>query len=240
MLCLYRLPLGARLRKEVAYFNIHGITRDIELHYNICWFVAASHALHPDINNYKSRIADAIKLFFQFHDQEYILKDGPMSKRYKQQQQQYAGFNQATDLDKYQSVFKLNVFTYEFDGQPYSKSNEFIADKDCINVHILVVPLTIDDDVEVHAMFIKDFDLVVGGKLCEKCNQKLFSLHSRNYQRDFERHMLKCQGPISKKKVRLDYTPVVQSRETRSQNSQINGQINTLRPRKRGKTKDKN
>ncbi|KAA6381529.1 MAG: hypothetical protein EZS28_022943, partial [Streblomastix strix] len=66
MLCVYRLPLGTKLRKEIAYFNNHGITRDIELDYNICWFVVASFALHPDIDNNKSRIADAIQLFFKF------------------------------------------------------------------------------------------------------------------------------------------------------------------------------
>lgn len=64
MLITYRLPLGTKLRKEIAYFNNHGITRDIELDYNLCWFVVASFALHPEINETKTRIADAIKLFF--------------------------------------------------------------------------------------------------------------------------------------------------------------------------------
>ncbi|KAA6393635.1 MAG: hypothetical protein EZS28_010836 [Streblomastix strix] len=207
MLCVYKLPLGTRLRKQVAYFNNHGITVDIELDFNKCSFVVTSFALHPDINNNKSRIADAVQLFFKFHDQEYIIKKGNISKTFKQQLQQYDGYNQATDLDKFQSAFKLNVFTYEFDGKTFSKTNEFIVDKEYINVHILVVSQTIDDDVELHAMFIKDLDLVVGGKLCEKCNQNYSICIVRIIEEIFERHMFKCQGPISKKKVRLDYTP---------------------------------
>jgi hypothetical protein len=64
MVATYKLPLGTKLRKEIAFFNTHGITRDLELDYNICWFLVASFALHPDIVETKSRKADAIKLFF--------------------------------------------------------------------------------------------------------------------------------------------------------------------------------
>jgi hypothetical protein len=34
---------------QLKYFDDKKITRNIDCNYNICWFIAASFALHPDI-----------------------------------------------------------------------------------------------------------------------------------------------------------------------------------------------
>ncbi|KAA6383466.1 MAG: hypothetical protein EZS28_021008 [Streblomastix strix] len=69
VIIVYEQSLGIKLRPEVQWFNQHDYTRSIDCDYNICWFIAASFQLHPEINNNKSRIVNAIELFLQFNDQ---------------------------------------------------------------------------------------------------------------------------------------------------------------------------
>ncbi|KAA6362601.1 MAG: hypothetical protein EZS28_041872, partial [Streblomastix strix] len=136
VIIVYELPLGTKLRPEVQWFNEHDYTRSIDCEYNICWFIAASFQLHPEINQTKTRIANAIDLFLQFNDQ--VHKDGG------------------------------------------------------------------DENPQVHAMFIKDIDRVVGGYLCRKCNQKLFNRTSAHFGRDLKTHLESCKGPDQQKHSKLD------------------------------------
>ncbi|KAA6399571.1 MAG: hypothetical protein EZS28_004906 [Streblomastix strix] len=207
VIIVYELPLGTKLRPEVQWFNQHDYTRSIDCDYNICWFIAASFQLHPEINNNKSRIAYAIELFQQFNDQ--VHKDGGrLNKEQKQMLKDYAGFNQDTDLEKFQQCFKLNVMTYEYDHseKQFNKSNEYIVNQEWVTTHILLAPLSIqgDDNPQVHAMFIKDIDRVVGGYLCKKCNKKLFNRASAHFCRDLKTHLESCKGPDQMKHPKLD------------------------------------
>ncbi|KAA6378792.1 MAG: hypothetical protein EZS28_025681, partial [Streblomastix strix] len=207
VIIVYELPLGTKLRPEVQWFNQHDYTRSIDCDYNICWFIAASFQLHPEINNNKSRIANAIELFLQFNDQ--VHKDGGrLSKQQKQLLKDYEGFNQDTDLEKFQQCFKLNIMTYEYDHseKQFNKTNEYIVNQEWITSHFLLAPLSIqgDENPQVHAMFIKDIDRVVGGYLCKKCNQKLFNRSSAHFGRDLKTHIESCKGPDQQKHPKLD------------------------------------
>ncbi|KAA6397481.1 MAG: hypothetical protein EZS28_006991 [Streblomastix strix] len=185
LIVVYRLPLGTKMDKICQHFNKEGITRDVDCEYKICWFIVASIALHIDIdNNNKSRVSDAIKLFLQFHD---INPSSRLNKANKQILEQYKGFNYVTDLERYQQLFKLNVITYICDDkvmktrqdqlEQFSKFEEHIIDKDNLTVNVLLVPLSLVD--EIHAMYISDI--------------------YKNYKRDLARHLKHCLGPETAK-----------------------------------------
>ncbi|KAA6374524.1 MAG: hypothetical protein EZS28_029950 [Streblomastix strix] len=222
VIIVYELPIGTKLRPEVQWFNEHDYTRSIDCKYIICWFIAASFQLHPEINNNKSRIANAIELFLQFNDQ-FHKEGGRLNKEQKQLLKDYAVFNQETDLEKFQQCFKLNVKTYEYghSEKSFNKTNEYIVNQDWQTTHILLAPLSIqgDENPQVHAMFIKDIDRVVDGYLCRKCNQKLFNRTSAHFGRDLKTHIECCKGPDQQKHPKLDklaqpFMPYLESNKT--------------------------
>ncbi|KAA6380562.1 MAG: hypothetical protein EZS28_023912 [Streblomastix strix] len=194
LIVVYRLPLGTKMDKICQHFNKEGITRDVECDYNICWFLVASFALHPEIDQTRTRVSDAIKLFLQYHD---INPSNRLNKANKQLLEQYKGFNYVTDLERYQQIFKLNVITYTCDEmkhkinsrdvEQFSKFEEHIINKDYLTINVLLVPLSHVD--EIHAMFISDID------------------KNQNYKRDLARHLKYYQGPETAKQVKLDHLP---------------------------------
>ncbi|KAA6367728.1 MAG: hypothetical protein EZS28_036745, partial [Streblomastix strix] len=206
------LPLGTKMDKICQHFNKEGITRDIDCEYNICWFIVASFALHPDIIETKSRVSDAIKLFLQYHD---INPSNKLNKANKQLLESYKGFNYVTDLERYQQIFKLNVITYTCDEmkhkinrsdvEQFNKFDEHIIDNDYQTVNVLLVPLSLID--EVHAMYISDIDKVINGKLCPNNCQMIFNTKNQHYKRDLARHLKYCQGIETAKQVKLDHLP---------------------------------
>ncbi|KAA6397770.1 MAG: hypothetical protein EZS28_006707, partial [Streblomastix strix] len=219
---VYELPFGTILRPEVQWFNQHDYTRSIDCEYNIYRFIAASFQLYLEINNNKSRVANGIELFLQFNDQ--VHKDGGrLSKQQKQMLKDYEGFNQVTDLERFQQYFNLNVMTCEYDHseKQFNKTNEYIVNQEWITTHILLAPLSMQGDVnpQVHAMFIKDIDRVVGGYLCKKCNQKLFNRTSAHFGRDLKTHLESCKSPDQVKYSKLDklaqpFMPYLKSNKT--------------------------
>ncbi|KAA6404366.1 MAG: hypothetical protein EZS28_000101 [Streblomastix strix] len=50
------------------HFKKKGTTRNVECDYKICWFIVASFALHPEIDQTRTRVSDAFKLFLQYYD----------------------------------------------------------------------------------------------------------------------------------------------------------------------------
>ncbi|KAA6360525.1 MAG: hypothetical protein EZS28_043948 [Streblomastix strix] len=98
--------------------------------------------------------------------------------------------------------------TYEFDHseKQFNKTNQYIVNQDWQTTHVLLAQLSIqdDDDRQVHAMFIKDIDRVVGGYLCKKCNQKLFNRTSAHFGRDLKTHLESCKEPDQQKHPKLD------------------------------------
>ncbi|KAA6384875.1 MAG: hypothetical protein EZS28_019599 [Streblomastix strix] len=212
LIVVYRLPLGTKMDKICQHFNKEGVTRDIDCEYNICWFIVASFALHPDIIETKSRISDAIKQFLQYHDINPISR---LNKANKQLLESYKGFNYVTDLKKYQQIFKLNVITYMCDEmkhkinsrdvEQFSKFDEHIIDKDYQTVNELLVPLQLVD--EIHAMYISVIDKVINGKLFPRNCWMIFNTKNQNYKRDLARHLKYCQGPKTAIQVKLDHLP---------------------------------
>ncbi|KAA6360654.1 MAG: hypothetical protein EZS28_043819, partial [Streblomastix strix] len=160
----------------------------------------------------KSRVSDAIKLFLQYHD---INPSQRLNKANKQLLEQYKGFNQVTDLEKYQQIFKLNVITYTCDEvkqktnrsdvEQFNKFEEHIIDKDYQTVNVLLVPLSLVE--EIHAMYISDIDKVINGKLCPNNCQMIFNTKNQHYKRDLARHLKYCQGIETAKQVKLDHLP---------------------------------
>ncbi|KAA6365108.1 MAG: hypothetical protein EZS28_039365, partial [Streblomastix strix] len=76
-----------------------------------------------------------------------------------------------------------------------------------------------DENPQVHAIFIKDIDRVVGGYLCKKCNQKLFNPSSAYFGRDYKTHQESCKGPDQQKHPNLDkltqpFMPYLKSNKT--------------------------
>ncbi|KAA6367429.1 MAG: hypothetical protein EZS28_037044, partial [Streblomastix strix] len=209
---VYRLPLGTKMDQICQHFNKEGITRNVECDYKICWFIVASFALHPEIYQTRTRVSDAIKLLLQFYD---INPSSRLKKANKQLLEQYKDFNYVTDLERYQQLFKLNVVTYTCDEvkhktnssdvEQFSKFEEHIIDKDYLTVNVLLVPLSLMD--EIHAIFITDIDKVINGKLCLRNCQKIFNTKNQNYKCDLTRHLKYCQGPEAVKQVKLDHLP---------------------------------
>ncbi|KAA6385821.1 MAG: hypothetical protein EZS28_018652, partial [Streblomastix strix] len=76
-----------------------------------------------------------------------------------------------------------------------------------------------DENPQVHAIFIKDIDRVVGGCLCRKCNQKLFNRTSAHFGKDLKTHLESCKGPDQQKHPKLDklaqpFMPYLKSNKT--------------------------
>ncbi|KAA6378428.1 MAG: hypothetical protein EZS28_026046 [Streblomastix strix] len=212
LIVVYRLPLGTKMDQKCQHFNKEGITRDIECDYNICWFIVASFALHPEIDQTRTRVSDAIKLFLQYHD---VNSSQRLNNANKQLLEQYNGFNYVTDLQRYQQIFQLNVITYMYDEikhktkntdvEQFSKFEEYIIDKDYQTVNVLLVPLSHVD--EIHAMYISDIDKVINGNLCPNNCQMIINTKNQNYKRDLARHLKYCQGPETAKQVKLNHLP---------------------------------
>ncbi|KAA6389813.1 MAG: hypothetical protein EZS28_014661 [Streblomastix strix] len=120
-----------------------------------------------------------------------------------------------TDLERFQQVFKQNVITYIYDDmkhktnrsdvKQFNKFEEHIFDKDYLTVNVLLVPLSIVD--EIHAIYISDIDKVINGKLCPRNCLMIFNAKNQNYTRDLARHLKYCQGPQTAKQVKLDHLP---------------------------------
>ncbi|KAA6385696.1 MAG: hypothetical protein EZS28_018776, partial [Streblomastix strix] len=76
-----------------------------------------------------------------------------------------------------------------------------------------------DENPQVHAIFIKDIDRVVGEYLCKKCNQKLFNRTSAHFGRDLKTHLESYKGPDQMKHPKLDklsqpFMPYLKSNKT--------------------------
>ncbi|KAA6389079.1 MAG: hypothetical protein EZS28_015397 [Streblomastix strix] len=112
-------------------------------------------------------------------------------------------------------MFKLNVITYtceemkhkikNTDVEQFNKFEEYIIDKDYLTVNVLLVPLSLVD--EIHAMYISDIDKVINGKVCPRNCQMIFNIKNQNYKRDLARHLKYCQGPEKAIQVKLDHLP---------------------------------
>ncbi|KAA6388870.1 MAG: hypothetical protein EZS28_015605, partial [Streblomastix strix] len=189
LIIIYRFPLGTKMDK-----------------------IFASFALHPEIDQTRSRVSDAIKLFLLYHD---VNSSQRLNKANKQLLEQYNGFNLVTDLERYQQIFKLNVITYTCDDyvmkprqnkpEQFSKFEEHIIDKDYQTVNVQLIPLSFVD--EIHAMYISYTDKIINGKLCPRNCQMIFNTKNQHYQRDLARHLKYCQGPETTKQVKLDQLP---------------------------------
>ncbi|KAA6397142.1 MAG: hypothetical protein EZS28_007327 [Streblomastix strix] len=212
LIVVYSPPLGTKMDKICQHFNKEGITRDIGCECNICWFLVVSFTLHPDNITTCSRVSDAIKLFLQYHD---VNPSQRLNKANKQLLDSYKGFSLVTDLQRYQQLFKQNAITYtceemkhktkNTDVEQFNKFEDHIIDKDYQTVNVLLVPLSLED--EIHVMYIRDIDKVINGKHCP-CNcQMIFNTKNQNYKRDLARHLNYCQGPETAKQVKLDHLP---------------------------------
>ncbi|KAA6383461.1 MAG: hypothetical protein EZS28_021013 [Streblomastix strix] len=89
--------------------------------------------------------------------------------------------------------------------EQFSKFEEHIIDKDYQSVNVLLIPLSLVD--EIHAMHISDIDKVINGKLCPTNCQMIFNTKNWNYKLDLARHLKYCQGPETVKQVKLDHLP---------------------------------
>ncbi|KAA6369922.1 MAG: hypothetical protein EZS28_034550, partial [Streblomastix strix] len=58
-----------------------------------------------------------------------------------------------------------------------------------------------------HAFAIANKQALTGLKFCPHCNSKAFDPKDKNYSRDYEKHIIKCENNEGKivKKVKLDY-----------------------------------
>ncbi|KAA6401259.1 MAG: hypothetical protein EZS28_003213, partial [Streblomastix strix] len=140
--------------------------------------LVASFVLHPEIDQTRTRVSDAIKLFLQFHD-----------------------INPSSRLNSDDKVMK----TRQNQPEQFSKFEEHLIDNDYLAVNVLLVPLSYVN--EIHAMYISEIDKVINGKLCHRNCQKIFNTKNSNYNRDLARHLKVCYGPETAKYVKLDHLP---------------------------------
>ncbi|KAA6359551.1 MAG: hypothetical protein EZS28_044922, partial [Streblomastix strix] len=74
-------------------------------------------------------------------------------------------------------------------------------------IDILVVEFIWEGNKISHAFAITNKQALTGLKFCPHCNSKAFEPKDKNYSKDYEKHIIKCENNEGKivKKVRLDY-----------------------------------
>ncbi|KAA6372047.1 MAG: hypothetical protein EZS28_032426, partial [Streblomastix strix] len=107
---------------------------------------------------------------------------------------------------------------YQCDTESLSSAQQ-IEDSSEVNenktIDILVVESEWQGNKISHAFAIANKQALTGFQFCPHCNSKAFDPKDKNYSRDYEKHIIKCENNGGKiiKKVKLDYYLLANGRE---------------------------
>ncbi|KAA6368664.1 MAG: hypothetical protein EZS28_035809, partial [Streblomastix strix] len=125
------------------------------------------------------------------------------------------------DITKYANIvsqkLKINqdIYYYDNEHKNYYRGLQVMYQQDDQNekqeiiktIDILVVESIWEENKISHAFAIANKQALTGLKFCPHCNSKAFDPKDKNYSRDYEKHIIKCENNEGKiiKKVKLDY-----------------------------------
>jgi hypothetical protein len=124
----------------------------------------------------------------------------------------YEGFHLDETKDLSEKI-NASVFIYQYDAETktYYYNNELSVINKLFSAQFHVLYLENAEHTKAHFLFVSNPDKLINGKVCHICGSQVFNMKdSRNYQRDYEKHMKKCEKNGGKivKKINLDPTPM--------------------------------
>ncbi|KAA6327410.1 MAG: hypothetical protein EZS28_053823, partial [Streblomastix strix] len=188
---------------------------------------AVAKALHPDSKEKRYHQDEIIKISKQLLVQVLELPFDSKSRKMTELLKTFDGL----DITKYANIvsqkLKINQDIYYYDnehknyyrGLQVRYQDESENDKQEIKtirdadfevipqIDILVVESIYEGNKISHAFAIANKQALTGLKFCPHCNSKAFDPKDKNYSRDYEKHIIKCENNEGKivKQVKLDY-----------------------------------
>ncbi|KAA6376449.1 MAG: hypothetical protein EZS28_028024 [Streblomastix strix] len=182
--------------------------------YNLCYMEAIAKALHPDTQEKRYMPNNIISLA-----REYLVQvlDLPFKAKSREMTKYLKTF-EGLDYQMYSQIItqKLqvnqNIYFYDEDSKAYYQGQKIIhmeydalmkdEQPEILTVDILIVQAS---NLQ-HAFAIANKEALTGLKFCPFCQVKGFDTRSSKYQRDYERHVVKCEQRGGKlvKTIKLD------------------------------------
>ncbi|KAA6398676.1 MAG: hypothetical protein EZS28_005802 [Streblomastix strix] len=175
---------------------------------------AVAKELHPDTKEKRYYPDEIIRISKQLLVQ---VLDLPFDSKNRKMTDLLKTF-EGLDITKYVNIvsqkLKINQDIYYYDNEHknyyrglqvmYQCENE---NEDIKTIDILVVESEWEGKKISHALAIANKQVLTGLKFCPHCNSKAFDPKDKNYSRDYEKHIIKCENNEGKivKKVKMDY-----------------------------------
>ncbi|KAA6375344.1 MAG: hypothetical protein EZS28_029129 [Streblomastix strix] len=134
--------------------------------------------------------------------------------------QDYRGFDIDQEIDKFIQDEKININIYDYDTEQkiyyQSKSYKFNEEdteessdesvEEPVSVPEFNVLICSSENNETHAFYISNKESLTGLKFCPFCKPRAFDPHHSQFERDYEKHIKKCEINEGKiiKEVKLE------------------------------------
>ncbi|KAA6368156.1 MAG: hypothetical protein EZS28_036317 [Streblomastix strix] len=208
------IDLHCNGRKNVIYKNTGNN--------NNCYMEAIAKALHSDSKEKRYHQDEIISISKQLLVQVLELPFNSKSRKMTDLLKVFDGL----DITKYAQIvsqkLKINQDIYYYDNEHKNyyrglqifyycngieDSNEINQNEQHKTIDILVVESEWQGNKISHAFAIANKQALTGLIFCPHCNSKAFDPTDKNYSRDYEKHIIKCENNGGKiiKKVKLDY-----------------------------------
>ncbi|KAA6387854.1 MAG: hypothetical protein EZS28_016620 [Streblomastix strix] len=200
-------------RKNVIYKNTGNN--------NICYMEAVAKALHPDTKEKRYKSESIISIRREYLVQILELPFDSKSRKMTDLLKTFDGLDITKCANIVSQKLKINQDIYYYDNKHKNyygglqvMYQDEIADQNKTTLHqeiktsgILVVESEQENNKITHAFAITNKQALTGLKFCPHCNSKAFDPKDKNYSRDYEKHIIKCENNEGKieKKVKLDY-----------------------------------
>ncbi|KAA6400249.1 MAG: hypothetical protein EZS28_004228 [Streblomastix strix] len=193
-------------RKNVIYKNTGNN--------NNCSMEAVAKALHQDTKEkrYESELIISIS-------REYLVQvlELPFDSKSRKMTDLLKTF-EGLDITKYANIvsqklkIKQDIYYYDNEHKNYYRGLQVMYQQENQNevipqIDLLVVESIWEGNKISHAFAITNKQALTGLKFCPHCNSKAFDPKDKNYSKDYEKHIIKCENNEGKivKKVKLDY-----------------------------------
>ncbi|KAA6380110.1 MAG: hypothetical protein EZS28_024364 [Streblomastix strix] len=162
---------------------------------NNCYMEAVAKALHPDIKEKRYKSESIISISREYLVQVLELPFDSKSRKMTDLLKTFEGL----DITKY-----ANIVSQKMQSKNGAMLIKMKLQK---TIDILVVESEWEGNKISHAFAIANKQALTELKFCPHCNSKAFDLKDKNYSRDYEKHIIKCENNEGKivKKIKLDY-----------------------------------
>ncbi|KAA6374210.1 MAG: hypothetical protein EZS28_030263 [Streblomastix strix] len=175
---------------------------------------AVAKALHPDCKEKRYFNNEIINISKQLLVQVLELPFDSKSRRMTDLLKTFEGLDITKHANIVSQKLKINqdIYYYDNEHKNYYRGQQIMYQSEDQNegiktIDILVVESEWEANKISHAFAIANKQALTGLKFCPHCSSKAFDPKDKNYSRDYEKHIIKCENNERKivKKVKLDY-----------------------------------